>query len=269
MRPLRYALAGGALAFAAYRSAGLAAQAHVLEIDHIVVHGNAHMATGEVLAVLSGLHGQSLLRADLGEWRHRLLSSSWIRDADLRRSLPSTIDVVVTERQPSGIARIDGRLYLVDDRGVVIDEYSPQYAEFDLPMIDGLPRPGDEGATDPARMELAARVMASLEARPEIAKRVSQIDVRDLHNAAVILNGDPAVIQLGDQQFLHRLQSYLELAPTVRDRIADIDYVDVRFDNRVYVRPAGKPPKTVRKDAAPAAAPRPPRRAARKGRWGR
>jgi cell division septal protein FtsQ len=45
------------------------------------------------------------------------------------------------------------------------------------------------------------------------------------------------VIQLGEDQFLKRLQAYLELAPTLRERVADIDYVDLRFDDRIYVRP--------------------------------
>jgi cell division protein FtsQ len=245
-RPVRYALVAIALVYGAYRSAGTVAQAHVLRIDHIVVRGNDYMSSGEVLAVLTGLRGQSLLWTNLEEWRHRLLSSPWVRDASLRRSLPSTIEVVLAERRPSGIGRIGGRLFLVDDRGVIIDEYGPKYAEFDLPVIDGLPEPSDAGATDATRMDLAVRVIASLRPAPEIAKRLSQIDVRDAHNATVILSGDPAMIQLGDQQFLKRLQSYLELAPTLRDRVSDIDYVDVRFDGRVYVRPAGKPAKALK-----------------------
>ena len=62
----------------------------------------------------------------------------------------------------------------------------------------------------------------------------------DLHNASVILKGDPAVIQLGEDQFPARLQSYLDLAPTLHERVADIDSVDLRFDDRIYVRPAGR-----------------------------
>jgi len=62
--------------------------------------------------------------------------------------------------------------------------------------------------------------------------------VRDPHNAAVILSGGPAVIRLGDQRFLPRLQSYLELAPAIREHVSDIDYVDLRIDGRIYVRPA-------------------------------
>jgi cell division septal protein FtsQ len=53
----------------------------------------------------------------------------------------------------------------------------------------------------------------------------------------VILNGDPAVIYVGEDRFLPRLESYLELAAAVRERVADIDYVDLRFDERIYVRP--------------------------------
>ena len=131
-------------------------------------------------------------------------------------------------------------MYLVDERGVIIDEYGPQYADLDLPIIDGLSAaPGDDGSmTDEARADLAARVIAALQAKPDIARRLSQVDVSDLHNAAVILSGDPAVIQLGEDQFLPRLQSYLDLAPALRERVADIDYVDLRFDDRIYVRPA-------------------------------
>src|SRR5262249_41986270 len=198
---------------------------------------------GEVLAVLNGLRGESLVGTDLDAWRRRLMASPWVRDAALRRSLPSTVEVVVWERQPIGIGRINGETYLVDDRGVIIDQYGPQYAALDLPIIDGLAAaPGAGGTlTDEARADLAARVVLAVKGKPKIAARLSQVDVGDLHNAAVILTGDPAVIHLGEDQFLARLQSYLDLAPTLRERVADIDYVDLRFDDRIYVRPASAP----------------------------
>ena len=55
----------------------------------------------------------------------------------------------------------------------------------------------------------------------------------------MILSGDPALIHVGDDQFAQRLQPYLDLAPALRERVPDIDYVDLRFDDRMYVRPAG------------------------------
>jgi cell division protein FtsQ len=256
-RPLarRAAVSGlsvAALAFALYR--GRTALSHIGTVDRIVVRGNERLSKGEVLAVLNGLHGESLFGTDLEVWHERLMRSPWVRDAALRRSLPSTVEVVISERQPVGIGRVNGDTYLVDERGVVIDQYGPQYADLDLPIIDGLMAvSGDEGSTaDVARAELAARLIAAVRSRPEMARKLSQIDVTDVHNASVILSGDPAVIYVGEDQFLQRLQSYVELAPTLRARVPDIDYVDLRFDERIYVRPAGKPGRT--RDVAQASA---------------
>jgi cell division septal protein FtsQ len=244
---LRYGLVAVLVAYGLYRASSVAAAAHVMQVDRIVVRGNERLSKGEVLAVLNGLRGESLMWTDLDAWRTQLLASPWVRDAALRRSLPSTVEVIVSERQPMGIGRINGEMYLVDERGVIIDQYGPQYADLDLPIVDGLSAASSGGGTltDEPRAELAARVIGALKARPDVAKRLSQIDVADLHNASVILTGDPAVIQLGEDQFLPRLQSYLDLSAALHERVADIDYVDLRFEDRIYVRPAGKPARAL------------------------
>jgi len=168
------------------------------------------------------------------------MRSPWVRDAALRRSLPSTVDIAISERMPAGIGRVGGEMYLVDERGILIDQYGPQYADLDLPIIDGLAMSSSAGSpADAARAELASRIIAAVRTRPELAKKVSQVDVSDMHNASVILSGDPAVIYLGDDNFVQRLQSYVDLAAALRERVSSIDYVDLRFDDRVYVRPAG------------------------------
>jgi cell division protein FtsQ len=227
------------LLYGAYRTSAIAAHLHMLKVETITVRGNERLSRGEVLAVLNGLRGESLVWTDLDVWRKRLMASPWVRDAALRRSLPSTVEVVVAERQPIGIGRINSDMYLVDERGIIIDLYGPQYADLDLPIIDGLSAAAGAGGslTDEGRADLATRVIAAAKAKPGIAHRLSQVDVSDLHNASVILSGDSAVIQLGEDQFPARLQSYLDLAPTLRERVAEIDYIDMRFDDRIYVRP--------------------------------
>ena len=55
-------------------------------------------------------------------------------------------------------------------------------------------------------------------ARPNISNRNPRLLVSDLHNASVILSGDPAVIYLGDDQFAQRLQQYVDLAAALRER---------------------------------------------------
>jgi len=234
-------VAGSALAiYAAYRAFDLAVSASALQVQRIAVHGNTRLSAGEVQTIVAGLRGTSILTADLPAYRKRLLRTPWVADVALRRVLPSTIDVFISERTPMGLCRIGNQVYLVDRFGVVIDEFGPRYAEFDLPIIDGLVRAPSSGepALDERRADLAARVIEAVAARPDLAQRISQIDVRNLHDAIVLLDGDPALLHLGEDRFLERLQSYVDVATAVHERVPDVDYVDLRFDERMYVRPA-------------------------------
>jgi len=226
-------------AYAAWRGVSMVSGSPALQVARITVDGNERLSTGEVLALVEGLRGRNIIGLDLDEWQQRLLSSPWVEDAALRRVLPATVEVTVRERRPIAIGRIGSALYLVDAHGVVVDEYGPAHADFNLPIVDGLAAPrGRDGLVDEARAALAARLIAALAAQPDLARRVSQVDVSDPHDAVVMLEGDRALLHVGEEDFVERLQQYLELGDALRERVADIDYVDLRFAERLYVRPA-------------------------------
>jgi cell division septal protein FtsQ len=225
--------------YVAYSATNLVLTASALQIRHVRVLGNVRLSSGEVQALVDGLRGSNILVADLERYRRRLLQSSWVADVGIRRVLPSTVEVFVAERTPMGITRIGSELYLIDRGGFVIAEFGPQYAEFDFPVIDGVvqaPR-GSEPTLDPARAELAARFLDELAADPALAHRVSQVNVNDPRNVVVLLDGDTTLLHLGTEKFAERLQSYVELAPTLRASVPEIDYVDLRFAPRIYVQP--------------------------------
>lgn len=234
----------GVAAYAAYRGTAALRGLEIFRVQRIVVHGNHRLSNGEVAALLEGLRGESIFTLNLEERRRGLLNSPWVAEAHLRRTLPSTVDVTLLERAPLGIGRINGALYLVDDRGAVIDEYGPNYSDLDLPIIDGLSAadgvssmPGD-ASPDVPRAMLAHRLLDALRLQ-NMSDRISQIDVSDARNAIVLLDGDTVSIRLGNEHFVERLQSYFDLAPALRAQVPEIDYVDLRFGERVYIRPAG------------------------------
>jgi cell division protein FtsQ len=224
--------------FALYQTLSFVLASEALTVTRITVQGNQRMSRGEVLGLLDGLSGASIVMTDLESWRQRLLASPWVAHASIRRMFPGTLAVSITERRPIGIGRMKGTLFLIDRTGAVIDEFGPNYADLDLPIIDGLGvKPGDDGTADEARAALAGRLMSELESRPGLASRVSQIDVTDRRNAIVLLKGDTALLRLGDERFSERVQAYLDLMPALRERMPGIDYVDLRFGERVVVRP--------------------------------
>jgi cell division protein FtsQ len=240
---------GIVVAIAAYQTIGFVLASDALTVTRITVQGNQRMSRGEVLGLLDGLAGSSMVTTGLEVWRQKLLTSPWVADASIRRMFPGTLIVVIEERQPVGVGRIKGALYLIDRTGTVVDEFGPNYADLDLPVIDGLAASArEDSSVDEARAELAGRLMRDLAQRPGLAGQVSQIDVSDVSNAVVLLKGDTALLRIGSERFSQRLQSYLDLTPALRERMPDIDYVDLRFDERVYVKPR---PRTASRDADP------------------
>jgi hypothetical protein len=146
-------------------------------------------------------------------------------------------------------------LYLISPDGTVLDEFGPRYAKFDLPIVDGLfPRQPSRGSrsrtaeptarVDATRASLAARVIEAVKGSEDLERRLSQIDVSDARDAVVLLDGDPALLHLGEDRFRERLNSYLEYAERLRERIPNIDSVDLRFEERVYVKPRGRADRT-------------------------
>ena len=222
--------------------AHLAATSRLLAVQHVSVRGNVRLSVGEIDTLVDGLRGENILQVDLEQYRRRVMDSPWVADVTFGRVLPSTVDVRVKERAPMAIARLGHQLYLVDDAGVIIDEYGAEYRDLDLPIVDGLLSAASANGplSDPARVHLTDVFLASLDVRDDLRRRVSQVDVSNAHDAVVMFDDDSAWLHLGDAQFAERLNTYLGLVPTLRERFRDIDYVDLRFDERVFVHARGR-----------------------------
>ena len=238
----RIAIMGGVamlVLYTGYRATNLVLSASALQVHQIKVHGTERLSKGEVQALLGSVRGANILALDLDGTRERLLESPWVGSVAIRRVLPSTIEVFVSERKPIGLTRVGDRIHLVDRMGFLIDEYGPQYADYDLPLIDGAIRPPRDGEplVDPAATELAGRFLDAIAAETSLASRISQIDVSNPRNVVVLLDGDTTFLHLGTEKFIERIQSYEDLSATLRASVPEIDYVDLRFDSRIYVQP--------------------------------
>jgi cell division protein FtsQ len=207
-------------------------------VQKLHVIGVSRLSQGEVQGLLDGLVGRNIVRTSLEPWRQKLLASPWVREASLRRALPSTIEVRITERLPMAVARAGDLLLLIDEQGAVVDEFGPRYGRLDLPIVDGLVDTAAPPATPPdeARVALVSSVLVSLR-DAGLLGRVSQIDVRQPRNVVVMLSGDTAQLLVGHERFAERVQGYLDMQERLTRMVEQVESVDLRFDNRVYVRP--------------------------------
>ncbi|HET9368703.1 MAG TPA: FtsQ-type POTRA domain-containing protein [Vicinamibacterales bacterium] len=238
VRALRVGVPAVVVVLAGVAFANLALNSEYLRVSRIVIQGNTRLSVGEIESLLSGVRGRNILHVDFEANRRQLLDSPWVADVQLARVLPRTLQVTITERLPMAVARLGQQLYLIDESGVIIDEFGPNYQEFDLPIVDGLvSTPAKGGATvDPAKVALTSRFLSSIGSEPELRRKLSQVDVSNRRDVAAMLDGDTVWLHLGDADFVARLRSYLDMAPALREQVPDLDYVDLRFDGKVFGR---------------------------------
>jgi cell division protein FtsQ len=232
---VRLGLPMAVLAGVAFWAGRAALASDLLRVDEVVVRG--------VDRLIEGLRGSHILQVDLDAYRGRLQASPWVSTVTVSRLLPSTVIFEVEERRPMAVARLGQQLYLIDRTGVVLERDGPEHRDLDLPIVDGLAAGAPEpGATldNQAGVQLVGAFLRSMVAAPTMAERVSQIDASNGHDLVILLDGDPAWLHLGEEAFVERLERYLAWAPALRDRMDGLDYVDLRFGERLVVRAGGR-----------------------------
>jgi cell division protein FtsQ len=235
---IQIAAAIGAALVGAYLVTERFAIPNRFRIATIEVKGNKFLSEGEVREMLGPALGGNLMSADLDGLRANLAASPWVGGAIVRRKLPDTLLVDVTERFPVALAETD-QLYVMDASGDLIDLLGPRTAGFDLPVIRGL-----GGVPVEVRRDRARRASVLLEDLGELSAEVSEISVDHAGDLMVVLRGDGSVLKLAEPPYQKRVLSFLALRQKLRERCPDAEYFDLRFKDRIYAKPASRDEKS-------------------------
>lgn len=207
---------------------GAGAKAGFVVRDVFVV-GRTSTPKATLLQALGVKRGMPILGIDLAAARERVQALPWVRDASVRRVLPDTIIVEITERRPLALWQHQKRFALIDEQGEVIvrDDVGP-FSH--LMVVVGEDAPAN--ATALVRM-LASEpdLMARVRAAVRVGGRRWNVHLRDGVDIK-LPEQDPAAAwrRLADYQRQHG----------VLDR--NVRSLDLRFSDRMVVRPGAMEP---------------------------
>ena len=156
----------------------------VLGVDEVTVSGTSYLTDAEVLAAADVPAGRPLARLDVVGIERRVAALAPVAGVEVRRELPGTVAVVVTEREAVAVLEIGARIAGLDADGVVFRDY--RKAPKRLPRVRDL-ADGDEDS-----LKEAARVVTSL---PDgLARQVRRVDVESVDMITLVLSKDRAVV---------------------------------------------------------------------------
>ena len=129
----------------------------VMHVRSILIRGNVRAPSTEILAHLGVSLGDAMTDMDLTELASNVRKHPWVREATVRRRLPDTLFVEVSEHVPVMFVSLGG-LYVADDHGSLFKRFSSA-DNLILPVLTGLNREEASSFVD----ETSARIVAAVQ----------------------------------------------------------------------------------------------------------
>jgi cell division septal protein FtsQ len=170
--------------------------------------------------------GTNVFRVDLNAIRERVERLEWVRYAIVQRVLPDQIIVKVVEREPIGLARINGEVYQFDTDAAILNVDG---ASTTFPILDGL-RSRDVNSN-------TKKVAIYRQVLEEIGQNdLSEVHVNDSGEVSVVSANDPMIVTLGTSEYRLRWIKFQQLKSQIQQQYPQAVKVDLRFKNQVIVR---------------------------------
>ncbi len=216
------------LCWSVYFGIAYATTAPRFEVKKLAVSGLKRVEENQIVAKAGLEVGTNIFRLNLQEIRKRVEDLQWVRYAMVERVLPDQIMVKVVEREPIGLARIQGEIYQFDADGKILDPDPIRGSSF--PILDGLKRAGSE-TENLKKIDLYRKVLDEIG-----ANILSEIHINASSEVTVVSSSDRYLVNLGTTDFRNRWVKYLQLKPQIEQRYPLAVRVDLRFKNQVIVR---------------------------------
>ena len=195
-------------------------------VQDVLVKGRKNADPEVLLGLLNVERGTPIFAFNPDSAREQLERVTWIESARVERRLPGIIYVSIRERKPFALWQTEGKIRLIDSKGVVVSDVPAEMAKFsDLPLVVG------DGAQTQAES-----LMSLVQSEPLIREQL---------DAAVLVGGrrwdmklkTGTQVRLPDGDVALALRRLAEAQETDRlmDR-ADIDSIDLTTEGRIVLK---------------------------------
>lgn len=201
-------------------------------VKEIVFSGNKHVSESELKAIMGINVNESLLELSSKELEGRLLKSPWIKAVSFRKDFPHRFTVRIEESMPYALLEMNGRTFFVDDKGNLLEELKGESIPF-LPIISGDPFKNSSVFSE------VLNLVRTMKDKGFIAVK-DRIEVIIPHGAGpedISMQVDGMLVKVGHGEYEEKLQRLLELEDEIMRRGIPVDYIDLRFANKVIVKP--------------------------------
>lgn len=204
----------------------------MFQVRGVVITGNEHL-TDEELKSMAGLKtDENLISVSGRKISLKMMESPWIRSVAVRKEFPDRLLINIREAEPFALLDMKGKLFIVDDRGVMLEELRDIAIPF-LPIILSNPYREKEAF-------LEAITLAKAIKNTGLLYRKDHIEIISHKPQEMSVNIDGIVVKVGEGEYEDKLARLMDIEEEIKNRNITVDYIDLRFANRVLVSPVNE-----------------------------
>jgi cell division septal protein FtsQ len=207
------------------------------QVRKIIIEGAEFAPQEEIADAVRQLTAGNVLLVDLKQVRSAVESHPWVAEATVRKVLPDTLQIGISERVPTACVILEGEIYLTDDSGILIDKLRPEHPFIGLPVIGGIDSLEPDKRRE--RIALAASMLSDLKRRrSHWYERLSEIYPEPLRRTRLRFKDMDCdfLVDAETGELVGSLGKYFDIEASIRKRYNKIDYIDLRFDRRLVVK---------------------------------
>ncbi|HIQ72091.1 MAG TPA: FtsQ-type POTRA domain-containing protein [Candidatus Onthenecus intestinigallinarum] len=198
----------------------LLARSTVFVLRSVQVEGDVTRYTPQQIADIAGVSMyQSIFSINEGQLRQAVESNRYLRFEGMQIVYPDGLILRVSERQPSATVTYLGVMFVLDDEGRVLDQYSADSETLDVPVVTGLKIKrlaiGEELQTEMQWQTQAVQKVLAVLARSELTGRAVELNAENSDNL-YLMTTDGLKIELGD---VENMETKISIAQEVLRQI--------------------------------------------------
>ena len=214
-------------------------RSRIFVLDEVQIVGSQHLDAVQMRAELEREFPQNLFLIRPERVRQFVEAQPWVEYCQVRRVFPDTLKILIVERQPVALAKIENELFLADRRGVILESYGARFGHLDLAVVRGLENSTLENvaASNRDKMEVVMRVLQDLDSGDaRLSDQISEIDISDPGRVALVPEDPPIRVYIGDSKYRERYQKYLSrlsMMDELTRKYGAMDSVDLSVEHRI------------------------------------
>lgn len=194
--------------------------AQVATVENIRLSGDwRFIDKAELVKAIRQQHPESFFSLDVQQVHDTLLQQPWVYQASVRKRWPKTLNVHVIEQKPTAFWN---REWLLNNSGESFIAPRPSLA---LPNLFG---PGGSEQTALQGYFAMQQLLQSVQLR------IEELQLSERYAWDLTLNNG-VKLRLGRNEFIDRLQRFVDLYPMLAKDQRKINYVDLRYDTGLAV----------------------------------